>query len=242
MNSLIEELIIKKKAIAYRIIKGDFKSKIPFEVTKKRIDKIFRIKGKRYETHKIIDSNFTYSDNKWIRNLFNHECFNCGSKKNLQIDHHMPLSMGYGLKIGEDYNAVLLCKKCNNKKSNLHPIKFYTPSQLRDLEMTYHIRTHRDDNITPHENIHIEKLTLDYENSLKENNSIYLDYLTYLWSEKKLSKYRLKKGNLYKIYYLKDEGIEMIDGKIKYNFFLGKIYINNLKIRLIDVKGVVLWE
>ena len=242
MNLLINKLIIKKRTIAYRIVKGDFKSKIPFEVTEKRINKIFKIKGKRYETHKIIDSNFTYSDSKWIKHLFNHECFNCGSKKNLQIDRHMPLSLGYGLKIGEDYNAVLLCKKCNNKKSNLLPIKFYTSSQLKELVSTYNIKTHLEEFKKKHNLLDVENLVNIYEHMMKENYQLYLDYLKFLWNKEKISKYRLKKGNIYKIYYLKGEGIEIIYGKIKYNFFLRKIYINNLKIRLTDVKGVVLWE
>ena len=226
----IDELIKKKEEIAYRIIKGDFKSKIPFNVTKKRICKIFKIKGKRYEKHKIIDSNFTYADSQWIKHLFEHCCFNCGSKKNLQIDHHMPLSLGYGLKIDDRYNAVLLCKKCNNKKSSLLPTKFYTSSQLKILETAYDVQTHKDKYIKGYKNIDIENTVDLYENSLKDKSLLYLDYLDYLWNQKKISKYRLKKGNFYKIYYIKDKKLQIIYGKIKYNFFEGKVDIENLKI------------
>jgi len=238
----IDELLEKKEQAAYRIICGDFRSQVPFNVTEKRIYKIFKIKGKRYERHKIIDSNFTYADSQWIKHLFGHRCFNCGSKKNLQIDHHMPLSLGYGLKTDEKYNAVLLCKSCNNQKSSLLPTKFYTSSQLKILETAYDIQTHKDKYIGNYKNIDIENLIDLYEKYLKDKTLLYLDYLDYLWNQKKTSKYRLKKGIFYKVYYIKDQKLQIIYGKIKYNFFLGKIDINNLKIRLRDIKGVILWR
>jgi 5-methylcytosine-specific restriction endonuclease McrA len=238
----IDELVKKKEQIAYRIIEGDFRSKIPFNVTEKRIYKIFKVKGKRYERHKIIDSNFTYADSQWIKHLFEHRCFNCGSKKNLQIDHHMPLSLGYGLKTDEKYNAVLLCKRCNNQKSSLLPTKFYTPSQLKVLETTYDIQTHKDRYTDGYKNIDIENVIDLYERSLKDKILLYLDYLDYLWNHKKISKYRLKKGSFYKVYYIKDRELQIIYGKIKYNFFLGKIDIDDLKVKLRDIKGVILWR
>ena len=234
-------MLNKKEEVAYRIIKGDFKNKIPFSITLERINKIFKIKGKRYERHKIIDSNFTYSDNQWIKHLFEYRCFNCGSKKNLQIDHHMPLSMGFGLKIDDRYNAVLLCKKCNNQKSSLLPTKFYTPTQLKILEVTYDIETHKKICIDKYQNTDIENLINFYEKNLKEKHMIYLDYLDYLWNQKKISKYQLKNESSYKIYYNNEEKIKIICGKIKYNFFTGRIAINDIKIRFRDIKGVVLW-
>lgn len=55
------------------------------------------------------------------RNIFerdNHTCQYCGSKKNLTIDHVMPVSRG-----GENSwkNMVTCCWKCNNKKDNKTP-------------------------------------------------------------------------------------------------------------------------
>ena len=234
----INELIRKKEEIAYRVIQGDFKNKISFSITEKRINKIFKVKSKRYERHKIIDSNFTYADNQWIKHLFEHRCFNCGSKKNLQIDHHMPLSLGYGLKIDDKYNAVLLCKRCNGQKSSLLPTKFYTPSQLKILEISYDIHTHKDKHIDNSKNI--DAIIDFYEKSLKDKALVYLEYLDYLWNQKKISKYRLKKEKFYKIYYIEDGKLQIISGKIKYNFFLGILIVDDKKIKLKNIKGVVL--
>jgi hypothetical protein len=153
----------------------------------------------------------------------------------------MPLSLGFGLKIDDEYNAVLLCKKCNNKKSNLIPTKFYTNSQLKELVSTYGIKTHLEEFKKKHKLLDIENLVNIYEHTIEENYQIYLDYLKFLWNMEKISKYRLKKGNTYKIYYLKDRGINVKIGKIKYNFLFGTIYINNFKIKLTDIRGVVKW-
>ncbi|HAS79800.1 MAG TPA: hypothetical protein DCR90_02705 [Fusobacteriaceae bacterium] len=181
----IDKLIQKKEDVAYRIIINDFKKNVDSNITKEKISKIFKIKGKRYERHKILDLNFTHTDSKWIKVLFKNCCFNCGSKKNLQIDHHLPLSLGYGLKFDNKYNAVLLCKKCNNKKSNLLPSKFYTLSQLKILETTYHIDTHKKKYLDNSKNIAIENLIDIYEKQLQNKSLIYLNYLDHLWNSKK---------------------------------------------------------
>jgi len=154
----------------------------------------------------------------------------------------MPLSLGYGLKINDRYNAVLLCKRCNNQKSSLLPTKFYTKSQLQILESTYDICTHKNDDTNNYKNIDIENLIDLYEKSLKDKISFYIDYLNYLWNPKKISKYRLKKEKNYKIYYIKDHNLKIMYGKIKYDFFTGKLVINDLKISLKDIIGVVLWS
>ncbi|MBI5048779.1 MAG: HNH endonuclease [Deltaproteobacteria bacterium] len=63
--------------------------------------------------------------------LFNHQCFKCGSIKRLDIDHHIPIVLGGHLVPG---NLVALCKTCNNKKHDCHPNDFYTQSELKTLE------------------------------------------------------------------------------------------------------------
>lgn len=42
-------------------------------------------------------------------------CILCGSQERLCVDHVWPLSKGFGL---SERNAVILCNKCNAKKSN----------------------------------------------------------------------------------------------------------------------------
>lgn len=154
----------------------------------------------------------------------------------------MPLSLGYGLKSNDKYNAVLLCKKCNNQKSNLLPTKFYTSSQLQILESAYDIQTHKNDDVNCYKNIDVKTLIDLYEESLKIKGLLYTNYLNYLWSQKKISKYGLKKEKIYKIYYIKDHNLKIIYGKIKYNFFTGKLVVNDLKISLKDIVGVILWS
>jgi 5-methylcytosine-specific restriction endonuclease McrA len=63
--------------------------------------------------------------------LFEHQCFKCGSKEFLDIDHHVPMILGGHFVPG---NLVALCKRCNNKKLDSHPKDFYTPEEIFRLE------------------------------------------------------------------------------------------------------------
>lgn len=90
------------------------------------------------DKREINDFNFSKIDKKIIFERFEHRCFNCGTKKNLTIDHHYPLEKGYRLKSFDGtYNAVLLCEKCNRKKSNKMPESFYNENQLQILSKKY---------------------------------------------------------------------------------------------------------
>lgn len=96
---------------------------------------------KRNDRNRIKDLDFTKEDRKIIFKKFDNKCFNCGSKKKLTIDHHYPLEKGYGLKNSDgSYNAVLLCSKCNMKKSNKMPENFYTPLQIEILEEVHKLK------------------------------------------------------------------------------------------------------
>ena len=96
---------------------------------------------KRNDRNRIKDLDFTKEDRKIIFKNFENKCFNCGSKRRLTIDHHYPLDKGYGLKNPDgSYNAVLLCSKCNMKKSNKMPEIFYSPLQIKVLEEEYGLK------------------------------------------------------------------------------------------------------
>ncbi len=110
------------------------------------------------------------------------------------------------------------------------------------METSYDICTHKGKHTADYKNINIENLIESYEKTLKNKALLYLDYLDYLWNQKKISKYRLKKDFFYKIYYIKDQNLQIMYGEIKYKFFLGKVDINGLEISLKDIKGVILWR
>ena len=87
-------------------------------------------KKRRRDRQRGVDTYLSIKILNDIRSRFNHQCFNCGASDKLEIDHHMPLSLGYGL---TPQNAVLLCGICNNKKSNRLPEEFYTAEQISRL-------------------------------------------------------------------------------------------------------------
>lgn len=86
---------------------------------------------KRRELKFMLDYKYSKDDERTTRIVFNNLCFNCGSNKNLEIDHHYPLSKGYGLHIG---NAVLLCSSCNTSKNNKMPNCFYSKIKFDQVE------------------------------------------------------------------------------------------------------------
>lgn len=74
---------------------------------------------------------FSLSDKRKLLIKFNNTCFNCGSKDNLTIDHHLPFSKGGRL---TESNSVVLCRSCNSSKNAKHPNKFYSAKQLKELK------------------------------------------------------------------------------------------------------------
>lgn len=100
-------------------------------------EKSIEHRNKRRERKLQINENYTSEDIKYTFSLFKNTCFNCGEVENLCIDHHYPLSKGYGL--SRD-NAVILCRSCNSSKSNKMPEDFYNEEKLSILVNEYEIR------------------------------------------------------------------------------------------------------
>lgn len=136
---------------------------------------VMRKRGhKRSDKNRIVDLEFSPDDRKYIFELFQNTCFNCGSKKNLTIDHHLPLEKGFGLKSEDgNFNAVLLCSHCNRQKSNKMPNKFYSKEKLQILEEKYGLKIVNDD---------INKdYYLEYKNSIVEflySGKVYIGKVT----------------------------------------------------------------
>ena len=57
---------------------------------------------------------FTFTQ-KELKKIYSSPCFYCGSKKNIELDHILPISKGGRHSIG---NAVSACRLCNSQKSN----------------------------------------------------------------------------------------------------------------------------
>jgi len=94
----------------------------------------------RNTRRKALGEKFTPTERKIILAKFCNRCFKCKSphKKGnpLQIDHHYPLSRGFKLTVS---NAVVLCKRCNESKSNFLPQEFYSTEELEILKEKYNI-------------------------------------------------------------------------------------------------------
>ncbi len=88
-----------------------------------------RLRGSKYGKIETI----TWKECWDIYNIFHGQCFNCGTKETLTLDHHnndKPLVFG---------NGVLLCNRCNASKRQKKPDEFYSATQLKELVFQYKI-------------------------------------------------------------------------------------------------------
>lgn len=90
-----------------------------------------QIDRRKRERKMMLDCQFTHEHVQLVCERFQNRCFNCGQSERLEIDHHYPLSKGFGLSLK---NAVLLCKLCNASKHDKMPEDFYTLEQLNQLQ------------------------------------------------------------------------------------------------------------
>ena len=74
-----------------------------------------------------VGEHFSADQVQQVLEQFGARCFKCGNTETLSIDHHMPLVLGHALEFG---NAVVLCRKCNSRKKDKLPEKFYTTDEF----------------------------------------------------------------------------------------------------------------
>jgi HNH endonuclease len=89
-------------------------------------------KSRSKEKHEFWWKKFRHKDviavfKKRLFELFNNQCFRCGTTGRLHIDHHLPRIMGGRLEAG---NLVVLCSRCNNAKGTISPDVFYSEKHL----------------------------------------------------------------------------------------------------------------
>jgi 5-methylcytosine-specific restriction endonuclease McrA len=81
----------------------------------------------------------TLIEEKELLDIFDYKCFKCGINqedavrkdiRGLVMDHHYPISIGFGL---SKSNCVVLCLSCNSKKKNKMPEVFYSSEELMRL-------------------------------------------------------------------------------------------------------------
>ena len=93
-------------------------------------EKFKSIQAKRRDLQNKVDAYLPPEYIELIFSAFDNKCFKCGKTEKLCLDHHYPLSKGYGLNIE---NAVILCKSCNSTKHDALPEKFYSIDELKTI-------------------------------------------------------------------------------------------------------------
>lgn len=116
--------------------------KEPEEKTDKQDEPTLEIPHRRDEIASLLKDGLGEEEKATELKRFRHRCFNCESEKDLEFDHHLPLSKGYALKSKETgSNTVVLCRRCNREKGNKLPYEYYSRDKLRKLE-AMGIRSH----------------------------------------------------------------------------------------------------
>lgn len=99
-------------------------------------------KRKRRAAKKGVEEKFTLEMRHRVFSQFNNQCFRCSSNSDLVLDHHIPLSAGMPLALG---NAVILCRKCNSTKHSKMPKDFYSSQEM--LSLSHYLQNQRSWNL-----------------------------------------------------------------------------------------------
>lgn len=89
--------------------------------------KVFQSRNHR-DKKKIFDASWTLNANIALKEFFL-SCVLCGSTEDLDVDHLLPIDLGWGL---YNDNVVILCGQCNRKKGNKY-ISDFPPETRRKL-------------------------------------------------------------------------------------------------------------
>jgi 5-methylcytosine-specific restriction endonuclease McrA len=95
-------------------------------------DKVRYSNRKRRELKDMNDFHFLKEHEDLVFSLFGFKCFKCGKDDILCLDHHVPLSKGGKLILG---NVSVLCGSCNTSKKDKMPEKYYTKDELYELNI-----------------------------------------------------------------------------------------------------------
>jgi hypothetical protein len=102
---------------------------------KERVREFGRISARqRRARQENLCENYGVAEERITLKVFGKKCFKCKDDKNIQIDHHCPLSKGFALSVT---NAVPLCKICNLSKGTKMPEQFYTPKQINKIDKLF---------------------------------------------------------------------------------------------------------
>jgi 5-methylcytosine-specific restriction endonuclease McrA len=80
---------------------------------------------------RLLEESFTPEQEARVLEVFQGQCFKCGSTDELHVDHYLPLSKGNPLRSG---NAIILCKSCNSSKRTRPASKFFEPAEQSAVE------------------------------------------------------------------------------------------------------------
>ena len=97
----------------------------------------------------------------------NYKCVHCGSTKNLEVDHIIPISKG-----GEhsEFNYQILCRKCNRKKKDkVDWINFFIINKSPDYILLNDKFIDIIPNLSPEENLNIFKVIFKEHKKYWEN-------------------------------------------------------------------------